>query len=145
MTIANVRGKPHYVCNGCGKSSDDPADFNMDDEKGDSHFCWDCHPRRMTPLQLVEWLAKGNGYVCIQAEDYQTALSFDFHGPGYLMSNGCRNGHAMNGMRNQIPYDEHNFVVRYFDEDHPMHKKYGYWLIPTEKMYITDCHGKVRK
>jgi hypothetical protein len=47
-------------------------------------------------------------------------------------------------LREQLPYDEHNFVVRYFDEDNPRHKK-DYWLIPTEEMYLEDCRGKKSK
>lgn len=46
--------------------------------------------------------------------------------------------------RAQLPYYEHNFVVHYFDEDNPRHKK-DYWLIPTEEMFLEDCRGKKSK
>lgn len=128
--------KKIWVCDNCGEKTTDPKTFNQADrERGD--YCMKCHPKRMTPLQLVEWLAKGFGYVCRQGKDYTTHLDFDF-------SNKKLGGATIPDMREQLPYSEHNFVVRYFDEDHPRHKK-EYWLIPTEEMFLEDCRGKKSK
>lgn len=133
MKLAN---KNIWVCDNCGERTTDPKTFNQAD-RADGDYCMKCHPRRMTPLQLVEWLAKGNGYVCRQGRAYTTHLDFDF----------CTNrigDEEVPDLCEQLPYDEHNFVVHYFDENNPHHRK-DYWLIPTKEMFLEDCRGKKRK
>lgn len=142
MELTSKLGKVQWMCDECGAIYDDRIGFfNIDDTLGKKDFCLKCHPMRMSPIQLVEWLAKGNGYVCIQGKYYTTNLEFD------LSSCNCRlNGHETNrGYDHQIKYDEHNLVVRYFNANHPLHKK-SYWLIPTEKMFMKDCRngGKIQ-
>lgn len=129
-----LKNKNIWVCDECGKSSKEYADFNDADQTPSSDYCKECHPIRMTPLQLVEWLANGNGYACRQNKDYTTHLDFDF-------STNKLDGFRVPDIKKQLPYDEHQFVVRYFDESNPRHQK-AYWLIPTEEMFLEDCRNK---
>ena len=126
-----LKNKKIWVCDNCGEKTADPSTFNQADrERGD--YCMKCHPKRMTYMQLIEWLAKGNGFMCQQVLGYTTA-------PAFSLSPVEINGRSYPGKSDdQIPYNEHELVVRYFDGEHPRHKK-AYWLIPTEEMFLEDC------
>lgn len=116
-----------YSCNICGEVYGNEDKFNKMDSVNGDHYCLKCHPLRMSYRQLIEWLAKGNGYLCQQGHYYTTAPVFsmcpviinDEHYPGRF--------------DDQIPYDEHELVVSEFKDG------YSNWKIPTLKMYETDC------
>ena len=141
MKLKIQNGEQRVVCDRCGYTVNTKEayekDFNVDDSQDSGYnqpaadYCYKCHPKRMSFLQLIEWLAKGNGFVCMQARDYTTHLEF---------SMGMRvtiNGRPYPDKRidDQIPYDEHNLIVRYFDND----KNKSYWNIPTYQMWKVDC------
>lgn len=139
-------GKVLRICDKCGfVDYDDHAEFNtytdrykpessttfnLDDCNDDKDYCLRCHPRRMSYRQLIEWLARGNGYLCQQAHYYTTAPVFkmcpviinDVHYPGMF--------------DDQIPYNEHELVVSAFKNG------YSNWKIPTLEMYEEDCLPK---
>ncbi|MBR4792655.1 MAG: hypothetical protein IK038_03215 [Bacteroidaceae bacterium] len=121
-----------FMCDKCGYIDSSLHKFNTADSYGDKDYCLACHPQRMTYMQLIEWLAKGNGYVCLQVIGYRTHLEFDMAAPVRIEGK-----EILGSIDSQIPYDEHNFVVRYFDKD----KNRDYWNIPTEEMFYRDCRG----
>lgn len=81
----------------------------------------------MSYRQLIEWLAKGKGYLCQQGHDYTTAPVFSMC--PVKINNRCYPGH----FDDQIPYDEHELVVSEFEDG------YSNWKIPTLEMYKRDC------
>jgi len=123
-----------FVCDKCGYVDSSLYKFNTADSYGGKDYCLACHPQRMTYMQLIEWLAKGNGYVCLQVIGYRTHLEFDMAAPARIEGKEIL---GSLGIDSQIPYDEHNFVVRYFEKD----KNRDYWNIPTEEMFYRDCRG----
>lgn len=125
-----------YICNGCGLTV--PAGdayttlFNVadSDRYNDKDFCLKCHPRRMTYRQLLEWLARGNGFLCQQAKDYSTAPTFS------LSPSVTINGRNYTGKSDdQIPYDKHELVVSRFNDG----TLFCDWVIPTLEMFERDC------
>ena len=67
-----------------------------------------------------------------QVIGYRTLVEFDMAAPARIEGK-----ESLGSIDSQIPYDEHNFVVRYFDKD----KNRDYWNIPTEEMFYRDCRG----
>lgn len=120
-----------YVCDGCGFTATTLDEFNKDDIAPDEHYCLKCHPRRMTYIQLLEWLAKGHGFLCQQARDYCTAPTFN------LSPVRINDRQYPGTSEDQIPYSEHELVVRCFDES----KRTAYWEIPTLEMFNRDCRN----
>lgn len=141
MRITYESREKQIVCDGCGFSvnTEDKykKHFNTDDTKIADNayiykdYCLKCHPKRMSYMQLIEWLAKGNGYVCQQARGYSTYVNFHM-GNSIVTINGAQYYHKID---DQIEYDEHELVVRYFDSS----KNKSYWNIPTEEMFLRDC------
>lgn len=126
MSMVKFKTGIKYVCDNCGFSDDNLSRFN-DYDCDKKHYCLKCHPLRMSFRQLIEWLAKGNGYLCQQAKDYTTA-------PTFSMSPVIINGKRYEGkFDNQIPYDEHELVVSEFKDG------FSNWKIPTYEMYKRDC------
>lgn len=113
------------ICDGCGSVVNE---FHESEDNND--YCFKCRPKRMSVIQLVEWLAKGNGFICIQGKSYQTYLNFT----GRTMF-----GDVCLTWDDEIPYDEHNWVIHHFDET----KNKNYWDIPTLEIYETDCAKNV--
>ena len=123
-----------YICNGCGLTV--PAGeayttlFNEadSDRYNDKDYCLKCRPKRMTYWQLLEWLAKGNGFICQQVIGYSTAPTFS------LSPSVTINGRNYTGKSDdQIPYDEHELVVSRFTDG------FCNWKIPTLEMFERDC------
>ena len=115
-----------YICNKCGFTSENLDDFN-DFPNNEKIYCKKCHPKRMTYRQLIEWLARGNGYLGQQAKPYSTAPTFNMV-PVQI------NGEKYPGnFDDQIPYDEHELVVSEFKDG------ISNWKIPTASMYNRDC------
>lgn len=107
-----------WICDECGFTSSDIDKFN-DYLAGDVSYCLKCRPTRMTYRQLIEWLARGNGYLCQQALPYSTA-------PTFSMSPVEINGRRYDGrFDDQIPYNEHELVVSEFKDG------FSNWKIPT--------------
>ena len=140
MRIKYESREQRIVCDGCGFSVNTEDEYNKHFNTDDTtiannsftykDYCLKCHPKRMTYLQLIEWLAKGNGYVCQQVRGYSTSVNFHMGNP--IEINGAKYYHAID---DQIEYDEHELVVRYFDTN----KNVSYWNIPTEAMFLRDC------
>lgn len=121
-----------YICDKCGFTDTTLVAFNPSDSIDGKDYCLKCHPIRMTYEQLIEWLAKGHGFLCQQAMDYCTA-------PTFRLSPVCINGRQYPGnYEDQIPYDEHELIVRCFDAS----KRSAYWEIPTLEMFNRDCRAK---
>lgn len=141
MKLKIQNGEQRVVCDGCGYTVDTKEayekDFNVDDSKDSGYnqsavdYCYKCHPKRMSFLQLIEWLARGNGFVCMQARNYTTHLEFSMERSVNI------NGRTFHDkqINDQIPYDEHKLVVRYFNDK----KNKSYWNIPTYQMWKEDC------
>lgn len=118
-----------YICDKCGFTDTTSAKFNPSDSIDGKDYCLQCHPMRMTYIQLLEWLAKGNGFLCQQAMSYCTS-------PTFRLSPVSINGRNYPGnSEDQIPYSEYELVVRCFDES----KRSAYWEIPTLEMFKRDC------
>lgn len=118
-----------WICNKCGFTSEDIDKFN-DYPNNDTIYCLKCRPMRMSYRQLIEWLARGNGYLCQQGEDYSTA-------PTFSMVDVRINGkHYPGKFDDQIPYNEHELVVSEFKDG------FSNWKIPTLEMYRRDCRNK---
>lgn len=140
MRIKFESREKRIVCDTCGFSVNTEDEykkhFNTDDTKIADNayiykdYCLKCHPKRMTYMQLIEWLAKGNGYICQQVIGYSTSVTFNLRNP--ITINGRQ---YPKGYDDQIEYDEHELVVRYFDTT----KNVSYWNIPTEAMFLRDC------
>lgn len=123
-----------YICNGCGLTV--PAGeayttlFNEadSDRYNDKDYCLKCRPKRMTYMQLLEWLARGNGFLCQQARDYCTAPTFRLS-PSVTINDRNYTGKS----DDQIPYNEHELVVSRFTDG------FCNWKIPTLEMFERDC------
>ena len=115
-----------WICNECGFTSEDINKFN-DYPSNDTIYCYKCRPGRMTYRQLVEWLARGNGYLCQQGLPYSTAPTFD------ITRVNINGRHYPGKFDDQIPYDEHELCVSSFKDG------FSNWEIPTLKMYKRDC------
>lgn len=140
MHLKFKSNEKRIVCDGCGfaVNTEDAykTHFNTDDTKYVANtttedYCLKCHPKRMTYMQLIEWLAKGNGYVCQQGRGYSTYVNFHM-GRSIVTINEAQYYHKID---DQLEYDEHELVVRYFDTS----KNKSYWNIPTEAMFLRDC------
>ena len=126
MSLIRIKTGVKYICDNCGFSDDNLSHFN-DADCDTKHYCLKCHPHRMSYRQLIEWLAKGNGYLCQQGHNYTTA-------PAFRMCPVIINEeHYAGRFDDQIPYNEHELVVSEF--------KYNFsnWKIPTLEMYQRDC------
>lgn len=140
MKLKLKNGTSRTVCDECGVTANSKDEyekgFNVYDSNSRGDYCLKCHPRRMTFMQLIEWLAKGNGFVCMQGDEYKTHIDFR------MGENVTINGKMYDGKRidDQIPYDEYNLIVRYFDDS----KNKEFWNIPTYEMWLNDCRGKVK-
>lgn len=120
---------PKYVCDKCGFTDTNLDKFNPSDSINGKDYCLKCHPIRMTYIQLIEWLAKGNGFICQQGMGYSSAVTF-------YLSPLRINGRSYPGRsEDQIPYSEDELIVRYFEEE----KNELYWNIPTLEMFNRDC------
>lgn len=123
-----------YICNGCGLTV--PAGeayttlFNEADSDrcSDKDYCLKCRPKRMTYMQLLEWLARGNGFLCQQARDYCTSPTFRLS-PSVTINDRNYAGKS----DDQIPYNEHELVVSRFTDG------FCNWKIPTLEMFERDC------
>lgn len=125
----NTKNGIRIVCNDCGFVSQSEQDFNIDDTKDGKDFCRKCRPQRMSYMQLIEWLAKGNGFLCQQAMEYCVA-------PTFSLSPVRINGRDYPGKSDdQIPYNEHELVVSRFSDG------FCNWQVPTLEMYKRDCKG----
>ena len=128
MNMKLTDGSRTYICDGCGQVYKTTDEFNPADSAGGKDFCWKCHPKRMTYRQLIEWLARGNGFLCQQAIEYTTA-------PMFSLAPVRINDRSYPGSSDdQIPYDEHELVVSKFNDSGICH-----WEIPTEAMFKADC------
>ena len=117
-----------WICNECGFTSNNLDKFN-DYPNEDTIYCLKCRPIRMTYRQLIEWLAKGNGYLCQQGHNYTTAPAFS------MVPVIINDEHYPGKFDDQIPYDEHELVVSRFESG------FSNWEIPTLEMYNRDCKG----
>ena len=115
-----------YICNKCGFTSESLDNFN-NFPNNEKIYCNNCHPKRMTYRQLIEWLARGNGYLCQQAKPYSTAPTFNMVP---VEINGVK---YPGNFDDQIPYNEHELVVSEFKDG------FSNWKIPTAAMYKRDC------
>lgn len=59
MNVKLTDGSRTYICDGCGQVYKTTDEFNPADSAGGKDFCWKCHPKRMTYMQLIERLARG--------------------------------------------------------------------------------------
>lgn len=131
MSVVNFKKGKKWVCDNCGFSEDSQRFFNDVKDDG-AAYCIKCHPLRMSYRQLIEWLAKGNGILCQQGNDYTTA-------PSFSMSPVIINDKRYPGkFEDQIPYNEHELVVS------PFKSLFCDWKIPTLEMYKKDCKGGAR-
>lgn len=126
MSMVQFNTGRKYICDNCGFSYDDLSRFNVAD-CGTKHYCLNCHPHRMSYRQLIEWLAKGNGYLCQQGHNYTTAPAFS------MCPVIINEEHYAGSFDDQIPYNEHELVVSEFKDG------ISNWKIPTLEMYERDC------
>lgn len=134
MTFKDAPTK--YICDKCGltvpsgdayKTLFNEADS---DRSANKDYCLNCRPRRMTYWQLLEWLARGNGFLCQQAKDYSTAPTFS------LSPFVSINGRQYDGVADdQIPYNDHELVVSKFNDGNHLCD----WQVPTLEMFERDC------
>ena len=117
-----------WICNECGFTSKSLDKFN-DYPNENTIYCLKCRPIRMTYRQLIEWLAKGNGYLCQQAKPYTIAPTFT------MLPVIINEEHYPGKFDDQIPYNEHELVVSRFESG------FSNWEIPTLEMYNRDCKG----
>lgn len=120
-------GSMTYICDGCGQAYKTTDEFNPADSAGGKDFCWKCHPKRMTYMQLLEWLAKGHGFICQQAIGYTSAPMFS------LVPVRINDRSYPGKSDDQIPYNEHELVVSKFTDG------FCNWKIPTFEMFEQDC------
>lgn len=120
-----------YICDKCGFTDTTLAAFNPSDSIDGKDYCLKCHPIRMTYWQLLEWLARGNGFLCQQARDYCTAPTFRLS-PSVTINDRNYAGKS----DDQIPYNEHELVVSRFTDG------FCNWEIPTLEMFNRDCRAK---
>lgn len=138
MEIKCDNSKIKYVCNGCGlivPMGDEYKTFfnEADSDRGsDKDYCLKCRPKRMTYMQLLEWLACGKGFLYQQGKDYCTAPTFS------LVPTVSINGRKYVGKPNdQIPYDTYELTVARFPDD--FKDDFCHWKIPTLEMFEQDC------
>lgn len=124
MSMIKFKNGVKYICDNCGFTDDNLSKFNDCNTK---HYCLNCHPLRMSYRQLIEWLAKGNGYLCQQGYNYTTAPVFS------MCPVIINDEHYAGKFDDQIPYDEHELVVSEFKDG------FSNWKIPTFEMYKRDC------